>query len=92
MQWLSRLPDSKKFLGLSPMLNWGLFLCSSHVLPVMCVSSKCTSFLSSTKTSRLGQLAKLFTGVNVRVDGCLSLCYSLMIDWTPVPEYSLTKC
>lgn len=40
-RWLAQLPHSKKTLGLTPPSDWGLSVCSSHVLPGSMGSPTC---------------------------------------------------
>ena len=86
--WLALLPHSKRVARSIP--GVGALLCG------VCMFSPCQRGFSpgtpasshSPKTCRLGTRligdSKLSVGVNVSVNGCLSLCVSPAIVWRPV--------
>ena len=86
--WLALSPHSKRVAGSIP--GVGALLCG------VCMFSPCQRGFSpgtpasshSPKTCRLGTRlidnSKLSVGVNVSVNGCLSLCVSPAIVWRPV--------
>ena len=81
VQWLALSPHSKRVPGLSQ--GGGAFLCG------VCMFSSCQRGFSpgapasshSPKTCRLIGDSKLSVGVNVSVNGCLSLCVSPEMNW-----------
>ena len=84
MQWLALLPHSKKVLGLN--LSQDVSVWSLHVLPVSAwVYSMYSGFLPHPKNMLSGDRligdSKLPVGVNVSVDGCLSVYVSLATNW-----------
>ena len=82
--WLAPSPHSKRVAGSIP--GVGALLCG------VCMFSPCQrgfppgapASSHSPKTCRLIGDSKLPVGVNVSVNGCLSLCVSPVIVWRPV--------
>ena len=84
MQWLALSPHSKKVLG--SILGQDVSVWNLHVLPVsVWVLSGYSDFLSQSEYMQAGvrQIchSKLPKGVNVSLDGCLSLYVSSVMNW-----------
>merc|ERR1712035_185044 len=87
VQWLALPPHSKKVAG--SILTWGLSVWSLHVLPVPAwVLSGYSGFLPQSKDMHVRLIgdSKLSVGVNVRVNGCSSLCVGPAINWRLRPK------
>ena len=92
-QGLALLPHSKKVAGSRPPWSWvwDLSVWSLHVLPVSAwVLSGFSGFLPQSKNMHVRSIgdSKLSLGVNVSVNGCVSLCGPAM-NWRLIQGVTL---